>query len=195
MAVPAGRLRLGPDCGRLVLHTFRDGLAARAGHDLTIEVVGWSGELDVNADLTPARLELRFSMDSLAVRQGTGGALPITDRDRREIAVTARKTLAAQRHPEARFTATEFRPDGDIGGAIGGGGVVAGMLTLAGVTRPLQIHVAAAGGDRYHVTTSVTQSEFGIRPYMGFLGALKVRDKVDVEADIDLSGQAGGAAR
>ncbi|HEV2377567.1 MAG TPA: YceI family protein [Streptosporangiaceae bacterium] len=193
MAVPAGHHRLGPDCGRLVLHTFRDGLAARAGHDLTIEVVGWSGELDVNADLTPARLELRFSMGSLAVRHGTGGALPITGRDRREIAFTARKTLAAERHPEASFSATEFRP-GAGGGTGSGGGVVAGTLTLAGVTRPLQLQVAAAGDDRFHVTTSVTQSEFGIKPYAGFLGALKVRDEVDVEADIDLSGQAGGAA-
>ena len=101
MTVRAGRHQLGTDRGRIVLHTFRDGLAAQAGHDLTIEVGRWSGELTVNDDLTPADLEVRIDMSSLIVREGTGGLKPLTDRDRREIAVTARKTLGADRHPEA----------------------------------------------------------------------------------------------
>jgi hypothetical protein len=31
------------------------------------------------------------------------------------------------------------------------------------------------------------QSEHGIKPYRGFLGALRVRDAVDVDVDVDLS--------
>jgi hypothetical protein len=34
---------------------------------------------------------------------------------------------------------------------------------------------------------SVVQSEHGIKPYRGFFGALKVRDAVDVDIDVDLS--------
>jgi len=41
MAVRAGRHQLGPDQGRIILRTFRDGLAAQAGHDLTIEATRW----------------------------------------------------------------------------------------------------------------------------------------------------------
>ena len=99
-----------------VLRTFRDGLAAQAGHDLTIEVSRWSGELAVGDDLAPTSLEVRIDMGSLVVREGTGGVKPLTDRDRREIAVTARKVLAADRHPEATFTAADFTA------AAGGGG-------------------------------------------------------------------------
>ena len=68
------------------------------------------GRADVNEDLSPAGLTVQIDMGSLIVREGTGGLKPLTDRDRREIAVTARKTLGADRHPEATFSATEFKP-------------------------------------------------------------------------------------
>ena len=177
------------DRGRIVLHTFRDGLAATAGHDLTIEVGRWSGELTVNEDQSPAGLAVQIDMGSLIVRQGSGGIKPLTDRDRREIAVTARKVLAADRHPEASFTAGGFEPGSN------GGGTVTGTLTLAGVARPLRLQVSQTGPGQYHATTSVVQSTHGIKPYTGFLGALRVRDAVNVDIDLDLSeldGDAGG---
>jgi polyisoprenoid-binding protein YceI len=181
MAAQPGSHRLGPRCGRLILRTFRDGLAAQAGHDLIIEIPDWSGELVIAPDGSPASLSLRVTLPSLIVREGTGGLKPLTDRDRREIAATALKTLSAGRSPEATFTATGFEPDGT------GGGQIAGTLTLAGRSQPLRLAVAATGPDRYRVTASVVQSRHGIKPYSGFLGALKVRDAVDVEADVDLS--------
>jgi polyisoprenoid-binding protein YceI len=187
MAVKAGRHQLGVDHARIVLHTFRDGLAAQAGHDLTIEVGRWSGELTLNDDLSPAALEVQVDMGSLIVREGAGGLKPLTDRDRREIAVTARKTLAADRHPDATFTAAEFQPDAD------GGGLIKGTLTLAGEARPLWLRVSQTGPDRYHATGEVVQSEFGIKPYTGFFGALRVRDAVDIDADVDLSEPADAA--
>jgi polyisoprenoid-binding protein YceI len=173
--------------GRIVLHTFRDGLAAQAGHDLNIEVGRWSGELTIGEDLVPADLEVRIDMGSLIVREGGGGLKPLTDRDRREIAVTARKTLGSDRHPEATFSASKFEPGAD------GGGTIAGTLTLAGQSRPLRLQVAATGQDRYHATATVVQSQYGIKPYTGFLGALRVRDAVDVDVDVDLAEPDGGA--
>jgi polyisoprenoid-binding protein YceI len=181
MAVHAGPQELGTKQGRIVLHTFRDGLAAQAGHDLTIEVGRWSGVLTLNDDLSPAGLDARIDLNSLIVREGTGGLKPLTDRDRREIAVTARKTLAVDRHPEATFTATDFKPDS------AGGGLITGTFTLAGAARPLQLQVSKTGPDRYHATGSVVQSQHGIKPYSGFLGALKVRDAVEVDVDVDLA--------
>jgi polyisoprenoid-binding protein YceI len=186
MAVSAGRHQLGPDRGRILLRTFRDGLASQAGHDLTIEVGRWSGALTVDEDQTPSGLEVQLDMGSLIVREGTGGLKPLTDRDRREIAVTARKTLGADRHPEAAFTAKEFQADAD------GGGVITGTLTLAGEARPLRLQVRETGPGQYRATTSVVQSEYRIKPYSGFLGALRVRDAVEVAAEIDLSEPSGG---
>ncbi len=185
MAVHAGRYQLGTDQGRILLHTFRDGLAAQAGHDLTIEITRWSGELTVNDDLSPADLTARVDLNSLTVREGTGGLKPLTDRDRREIAVTARKTLAVDRHPEATFAATKFEAGADDGGTI------TGTLTVAGAARPLKLQVSSAGPDQYHVTTSIVQSTHGIKPYTGFFGTLRVRDAVEVDVDVDLSQQAG----
>ncbi|MGD0375907.1 MAG: YceI family protein [Streptosporangiaceae bacterium] len=186
MALEAGRHLFGTERGRIVLRTFRDGLASQAGHDLTIEAGRWSGELTVTETLDPAGLEIRIEMGSLIVREGTGGLKPLTDRDRREIAVTARRVLLADRHPDATFSATTFAP------AAGGGGVISGSLTLASVTRPVQLQVSEPGPGHYLATTSVRQSDHGIKPYTAFFGALRVRDAVDVEIDIDLQEEPAG---
>jgi polyisoprenoid-binding protein YceI len=181
MAIQAGRHQFGTDRGRILLRTFRDGLASQAGHDLTVEAARWSGVLTVNDDLTPAGLEVRVEMGSLIVREGSGGLKPLTDRDRREIGATARKVLAADRNPAATFVATSFEP------AASGGGVISGTFTLAGTSRPLRLQVAETGPGKYRATTSVVQTEYGLKPYSAFLGSLKVRDAVQVEVEIDLA--------
>ena len=122
-------------------------------------------------------------MNSLIVRDGTGGALPLTDRDRREIAATARKVLSTDRHPHATFTAPRFEPQPD------GGGTLNGTLTLAGAASPVSLKVSRTGQDAYRATGSVRQSDFGIKPYRAFLGALRVSDAVGVAVDVTLAGQ------
>ena len=180
MAVAPGRYRLGPESGRIVIRTFREGLGAVAGHDLVIDVRRWSGELTVNDDKTPASIEAKIDMTSWIIREGNGGVKPLTDRDRREITRTARRVLSADRHPEAEFTATQFEPAGDDQGAIDG------TFTLAGVARPLRLQVSQVGPGRYRATGTVIQSSYGIKPYTGFFGALKVRDAVDFEAEVEV---------
>jgi polyisoprenoid-binding protein YceI len=188
MAVLAGRYQLGPDRGRIILRTFRDGLAAQAGHDLTIEATRWSGVLEVNDDLSPAGLDVSIDMGALVVREGTGGVKPLTDRDRREIAVTARKVLASDRHPEAGFAAAGFEP------AAGGGGEISGTLTIRGQSRPLRVKVTQTGDGQYHAEAKVAQSDYGIKPYTAFLGALRVRDAVEIAVDVGLSDPPPGTA-
>lgn len=166
------------------MRTSRDGLAAQAGHDLTIDVGTWSGRLVIGEDLAPVSLEARVELASLAVRAGTGGIKPLTDRDKREIIATARKVLSVDRYPETTFTASSFSP-ADAGGTIDG------TLTLAGRDGPLRLSVRQTGPDRYLATTTVRQTSFGIKPYSGFLGALRVSDEVAVEAEADLTPASG----
>ncbi|HUJ07891.1 MAG TPA: YceI family protein [Streptosporangiaceae bacterium] len=197
MAVEVRRHQFGSGQGKIVLLTARDGLAAQVGHDLTIEVSRWSAELEVADDLSAADLFVRADLNSLVVRAGTGGVMPLTDRDRREIAVTARKVMRVDRHPEATFSAQGLKPDQD------GDGAITGTLTIAGVSRPLTLDVTRTGQDSYHATASVRQSDFGLKPYTAFLGALKVSDAVRIAVDVELppgvlgngaGGQAGDGA-
>lgn len=187
MAVHAGRLQFGAERGSIALLTTRDGLAATAGHDLTIALTQWSAELEVADDLAPTGLTVRADMNSLVVREGKGGVKPLTDRDRREIAVTARKLLRTDQFPAATFTATQFGRDAQ------GGGTLAGTLSLAGQDRPLSLTVTpknGASGDEpgggYHATGALRQTDFGIKPYTAFFGALKVSDQIRLEIDVDL---------
>ncbi len=181
MALQPGTSQFGPDRGRVILRTTRAGLAGAAGHDLTIEIGQWAGTLTVLADQSPASLEVRLEMGSLAVVAAAGGLKPLSDKDKREIAGTTRKVLGVQRHPQATFSAEKFEPGPD-------GGVISGSLTLAGNTRPLALQVASTGPDAYRATAAVRQTQFGIKPYSGLLGTLKVADVVSIEVDIDVSG-------
>ena len=61
------------------------------------------------------------------------------------------------------------------------------MLTINGKTQPTRLQVTEPGPGRYRGTATVAQSAFGIKPYVGFFGALKLRDEVVVEFEVDLS--------
>lgn len=182
MAIRTGRLRFGPAAGRMLLRTGRKGVGATVGHDLTIEVTDWSVELNVpETGPADATATARVELGSLAVREGSGGAVPLTDKDRGEIENNARRTLDVDRHPTATFQSTRVVTDGDSA-------TVSGTLTLHGVAAPIEVAVRELTPDRYCATTVVTQSAYGIKPYSAFLGALKVRDDVQVEIEVRLGG-------
>jgi hypothetical protein len=193
MAANGGRHQLGPESSRLTLRTYRSGLAAQAGHDLTIDVTRWHADIDPparnfatdapavpNAGDGAAALDATIDLTSLAIREGRGGLKPLTDRDRRDILGQARKQLDTGRYPEASYTATTFTPDD------GGGGAIDGTLTLHGQSRPLRLQVARTGDGQYRASGTVVQTQFGIKPYSGMFGALKLRDDVEIEIIVTL---------
>ncbi|WBB68283.1 YceI family protein [Micromonospora sp. WMMD812] len=180
MTIRTGRLRFGPENGRLLLRTGRTGVGSTVGHDLTIEVTEWSVEVTVpETGPADATATARVELGSLAVRTGTGGARPLTDKDRRDVENNARRTLDVNRHPTATFESTRVVAGDDSA-------TISGTLTLHGIAAPITVEVRAAAPDRHRATTVVTQSTYGIKPYSAFLGALKVRDDVEVEIEFDL---------
>jgi hypothetical protein len=88
MPIAPGTHVVGPREGRRGVRTYREGVAAKAGHDLIIEVTRW--EATVEAGENPADWAIALSADarSLEVREGLHGVKPLTDRDRREIRAT-----------------------------------------------------------------------------------------------------------
>jgi polyisoprenoid-binding protein YceI len=178
VAATTGNFRLGPDAGRVVIKTGRAGLAAKAGHDLTIEVTRWSAQVEVPAEgdggQSAATVSAELDLGSLEVREGTGGAMPLTDRDRREI----KKQIAGiLRGGTASFASTRVIPSGAIEGTV----------TLNGKTQPARLQLTDSGSGRYRGSATLTQTGFGIKPYTGFFGALKLKDEVVVEFEVDLS--------
>jgi hypothetical protein len=169
---------LGPASGRLLIRTARAGLASAVGHDLVIEATGWSGDLrPAGDDLSGTSVDVTVDLDALVVVSGSGGAKPLTERDRAEIGSTMRRLLGSG---QAVFRSTRVSPDGT------GGGTIDGELSLHGVTGSVTLRVTAAGPDRYDGSGTVVQSAFGITPYSAFLGALRVRDAVTVEFSVTL---------
>jgi len=47
MALPTGTHTLGPDDASLQVKTYREGVAAKAGHDLIIDVTRWDATVEV----------------------------------------------------------------------------------------------------------------------------------------------------
>jgi polyisoprenoid-binding protein YceI len=186
-----GTHELGPGDGRVLVKTGREGLAARAGHDLTLEITQWSARVTVPAaDDTSESTTLTAELDlgSLTVREGTGGAKPLSDKDRRDIQNQARKILGNA--GQARFNSTSVSESA----SPTGGGAIEGTLTLNGASRPLRLAVTSPGPGQYRGSTTIRQSDFGITPYSGFFGALKLRDEVTVEFEVTIKEPPNGGA-
>jgi len=196
VAATSGNFRLGPDTGRVVIKTGRAGLAAKAGHDLTIEVTRWSAQVEVPAESdggqSAATVSAELDLGSLEVREGTGGAMPLTDRDRREI---KKQMGGILRGGTATFASSRIIPSGSLlapGGATpphppAAGGAIEGTVTLNGTSQPARLQLTDSGSGRYRGSVTLAQTGFGIKPYTGFFGALKLKDEVVVEFEVDLS--------
>jgi polyisoprenoid-binding protein YceI len=180
----SGSYAIGPATGALTVHTGRGGFGAMAGHDLVIEVTRWGGTVRIDADrLGASVVEVVVDATSLEVREGKGGAMPLLAASKSEIAKTINKVLSTRKHPEIRFGSSAVVPVAD-------GFRVSGDLTIAGVSRPVELAVSVdpdAGQLRGTVTATVVQSAFGIKPYSAMLGALKVLDAVEIRAEVELA--------
>jgi polyisoprenoid-binding protein YceI len=173
MALPTGTHELGPGNASLQVRTYREGVAAKAGHDLIIEVTRWDATVTVADEPAGWSIELNADPRSLEVREGLRGVKPLTDKDRVEI----RKNIDGKilgGHP-IRFRSGEVRPVDD-GGAL----AVDGELQMAGASGPLTARLSVDEHGAVSGTIPLTQTAWGIKPYRGLMGALKVRDEVEI---------------
>ncbi len=177
MALTAGTHRLGPDNGSLEVRTYREGVGQKIGHDLIIDVERWEATVEVGEDGAPLAVGLEADGRSLNVREGLGGVKPLTDKDRAEIRKDIDEKILLGESIAFRSSAVEAG-DGPL--------TVEGELTMAGTTRPASFDLELTAPGRITGTLPVTQSEWGIKPYRAFMGALKVRDAVEVVIDVRL---------
>ncbi|MDH2387371.1 YceI family protein [Streptomyces sp. HNM0663] len=180
MALTDGTYRLGPSTTRLLIKTGRAGLGRRAGHDLTIEAVRWSGKAVVAVGIPDrSSVSLMVETGSLKVREGTGGLKALTDADRAEIerTMTNRALLHTAEHPTITFRSTRVTGTPQSF-------EITGDLTIKGRTHPATVHGEGNGDGLLRGWATITQSAWGIKPYTAFLGTLRLADEVRIEFDV-----------
>ena len=192
----AGTYELGPAAGRVLVKTGRIGLAARAGHDLTLEITDWQARVTTPGEdgggIADATVTADLGLGSLTVREGTGGAKPLTDKDRRDIQAQVRKILGDS--ARAGFASHRIIPSSTSSSGTPSAGAIEGTLTMHGVSRGVRLQVTSPEPGRYRGSATIRQSDFGITPYSGFFGALKLQDEVTVEFEVRIEGLENGSA-
>ena len=143
-------------------------------------VTRWRGRATVDtSDPANSSVIVEVEVDSLEVREGTGGVKPLTNADRAQITKTLGEVLHTAQHPTITFRSR--RVEGSAGSFS-----VDGELTVMGVTRPVMVQGRVTDG-RVVGGATVVQSQWGIRPYSAFFGALKLSDEVKIDFDIALT--------
>ena len=175
MRVPRGEYELGPYDVTLSVRTARGGAAAKAGHDLLIHVTAWSATLVLDEDPAKSSLELEADATSLRVVEGTGGAFELGDDDVANIHQTIDDEVLKKQRIGFRSTGVRAKDDGGIH--------VEGELTVVGTTKPIAFELAIGDDGALTGTATVTQTEWGMKPYSALFGALKVADEVEVTTE------------
>jgi polyisoprenoid-binding protein YceI len=171
--IATGKYEFGPRNGRLLVKTFREGLAKKVGHDLVIEITDWKANVSVDGDPSGSAITGSAQVASLQVLEGNGGVMPLSDGDKADIKETITgKVLPV---PEIRFRSISVRANGNRA-------TVSGELTIGKVSQPVDLELTR-DGSRITGAMSVVQTRWGIKPHTAFLGALKVRDAVDIELE------------
>jgi len=178
--IPAGSHALGPSDGELRCKVYREGAASKMGHDLILKVGDWSAKVEVDPDdLSRTSIEATADVGSFSVVEGVGGVKPLSRSDMSDIKKNITDKILT--FPTMTYSST------GVATAGGDKATVKGELTLGGSTRPADLELTIRDG-RVKGTMKIVQTEFGIKPFKAFMGALKVRDAVDVELDVAIPG-------
>jgi hypothetical protein len=174
--IPAGSYTLGPEQATLTVRTGKGGAAAKAGHNLLIEVTSWSAGLEVADDSAQSSLTLSADARSLKVRDGTGGIQALGEDDKAGISKTIDEDVLKGGSIEFRSSSVTPSPDG---GPI----TVSGELELLGRSAPLSFELQADEGGHIAGTATLKQTDHGIKPYSALFGTLKVLDELVIAVD------------
>jgi polyisoprenoid-binding protein YceI len=155
-------------------------MGAKLAHDLILSPAKWSGTLNVDGD-NPAASSASLTIDatSIEILEAVGGVKSLSDKDRRDIDKNINeKVLETGKYRELTFESTS------VSGSAPNFNV-AGDMTIRGATRPVNVALNV-NGTQVTGRTSISQKDFGIKPYSGMMGAIKLRDDVDFELTVDL---------
>ncbi len=180
MTVKSGTHSIGPENGRLTMSTYKAGMGAKVGHDLVLEARRWSGTVEANPD-NPSASSVQVTIDarSFEIVSASGGVKALSDKDSADIRKNMDdKVLQTNKYPEITFRSTQVSPT-----------AIQGDLTIVGQTQPATLNLSVQEGSGDTTITgraTVTQTKFGIKPFSAMMGALKVKDDVDIQVELTL---------
>jgi polyisoprenoid-binding protein YceI len=169
MSIPEGTHKIGPSNGSLKIMTGKEGAAAKMGHDLVLVVNSWEATVEGGDN---ASISLTADPGSIEVESGSGGAKPLGDKDKADIKKSiSGKVLGSS---QITFQSSEVTDSG-----------AKGDLSIAGksdsVNVPLNVSDSKISG-----SLKISQSTFGIKQFSAMMGALKVKDGVEVSFEGNL---------
>ncbi|MFW0796936.1 YceI family protein [Gordonia sp. CPCC 205515] len=165
--------------GAVRVHTDVAGRAARTGHRLTIGLEQWTATVTFDDD-EPTGIEASIAVDSLKVESGEGGLTPMSGPEKMVARGNALKSLKADKFPDITYSSSSITKSDN-------GYHVDGTLTIHGKNRPQTLDLTVDdvdGGREISTEATITQTDFGIKPYSLMMGTLKVADDVRVEITV-----------
>lgn len=159
--------------------SYKDGMGAKLAHDLVLRATNWSGTLNVDGSPSGCSAAVTVDPRSIEIVEARGGVKSLSDKDRRDIDKNINeKVLETNKYPELRFESTSCTgAEPNL--------TAAGNMTIKGTTRPVNVDLNV-DGTTVTAKTSISQKDFGIKPFSAMMGAIKLRDDVDFQLTVNL---------
>jgi polyisoprenoid-binding protein YceI len=157
----------------MTVHVYKTGVLSAFGHDHEISAPVAAGTVDVNG----RRVEFTVNAAKLRVEDAKASG-----KDRAEIQATmlGETVLNASQFQEIRFRSTRVEPAGPSAWKVDGD------LTLHGETHPVSMEAHESNG-RFDGSCRFNFTQFGIKPVKVAGGAVRVKDEVQVQFEIQLA--------
>ena len=180
---PSRLLTVDPETSRVVIEVGKAGLFSFAGHTHQVVAPAIVGRINL-VESDPSRSTVRVEFDAAALMV-TGEGEPEEDVPEVQQVMLSDQVLDVARYPsievESREVSVAERDDRSLNL------VVAGELTLHGVTRPVILRANVILEARTVTVTGaveIKQSDFGIEPVRAAAGMVRVKDELQVSFTI-----------
>jgi polyisoprenoid-binding protein YceI len=174
MPIQEGTHKIGPENGTLTIKTGREGAAAKAGHDLTLEATSWEGTVELGDNPS---VKLTIDPASIEVREGSGGAKPLDEDDKGDIKKSMKTDILGS--DQISFESSDVQVDN-------GSMKVSGNHSVAGNRDSIDVPLTVNDDGTVQCSVKLSQSQFGIKQFKALMGALKVSDTVEVQIEAKL---------
>jgi hypothetical protein len=181
--------RIDPQASVLHILVYRGGRFAKLGHNHVVSSKSLSGRVWMHRQLTQSGFEIAFAVADLIVddpdaRRAAGSEFPpeIPDADKQGTRknMLRAEVLDAENYPRVELSSVK------IEGALPSPQVTA-RITIKQASRDVVVPVkVTVEGERLIASGEfpIQQTEFGIKPFSVAMGALEVKDRLDIRFNI-----------